>query len=66
MAARCANETARRIRLQPSLALSSIPNAILGAEHPSPPLAVEDSEVAHGEPECTGLKAAGAALFDQE
>jgi len=65
VAARCANEAARWVCLQPPLALATIPNAVFGAEHPSPTLAVEDCEVAHGEPERTGLKPAGAALFDQ-
>jgi hypothetical protein len=52
--------------LQPALALSSVPDAVLGTEHPSAPLAVEDREVADREPKSTGLQAAVATLVDQQ
>src|SRR5258708_39937048 len=65
MAARCAHETSRWVCLQPPLALSSVPDAVLGTEHPAPPLAVEDREVADCEPKGSGLKAAVAAFVDQ-
>jgi hypothetical protein len=65
MAARCAYEPARRVRLQPALALAPVPDAILRAEHPSPSLAVEDREVTHGKSERSGLEPAVAALLDQ-
>jgi hypothetical protein len=65
VSARRAYKPARRVSLQPALALSSVPDPVLGAEHPSPPLAVEDREVTHGEPERSGLEPAVAALLDQ-
>jgi hypothetical protein len=65
MAARCAHETSRRVGLQPPLALSSVPDAVLGTEHPAPPLTIEDREVADCEPKGSGLEAAVAALVDQ-
>ncbi len=66
MAARCADEASRWVCLQPSLALSPVPDAVFGTEHPSPPLAVEDREVAHRKPEGSRLKAAVATLVDQQ
>jgi hypothetical protein len=65
MAARPANQPTRRVSLQPALALASVPDAILGAEHPSAALTVEDREVAHGEPKCSRLKAAVTTFLDQ-
>jgi hypothetical protein len=66
MAARCAHEASRWVGLQPSLALSPIPDTVLRAKHPSPPFAVEDGEVANREPEGSGLEAAVATLVDQQ
>jgi hypothetical protein len=66
MAARCAHETSRWICLQPSLALSPVPDAVLRTKHPSPPFAVQDREVADREPESSGLQAAIATLVDQQ
>ena len=66
MAARCAHKPARWVCLQPALALSSVPDAVLGTEHPSAPFAIEDSEVADREPKGTGLQAAIATLVDQQ
>ena len=66
MSARCANQASRRVGLQPALALSSVPDAVLGTEHPSAPFAIEDREVADREPKGTGLQAAVAALVDQQ
>jgi hypothetical protein len=65
VAARCAHEAPRRVRLQPALALAAIPDAIFGAEHPAPSLSIEDREVAHREPERARMKLAAAALFDE-
>lgn len=65
MPARAADETARRIRLQPAFILAPVPDAILGAEHPAPPFAVQHGEVAHGDAERARLERAGTSLFDQ-
>lgn len=65
MPARTADEAARRIRLQPPLVLAAVPDPILGAEHPAPPFAVQNGEVAHGDTEGAGLERAGAPLLDQ-
>jgi len=66
MAARCTDQPSRWVCLQPSLALSPVPDAVLRTEHPAPSLAVEDREVAHREPEGSGLKAAVATLVDEQ
>ena len=66
MPARCADKASRRVRLQPALAFSAVPDAVLGTEHPAPPLAVEHSEVADREPKGSRLHAAVAALVDQQ
>jgi hypothetical protein len=66
MAARCAHQASRWVCLQPALALSAVPDAVLGTEHPSAAFAVQDCEVADREPESSGLKAAVAALIDQQ
>ena len=65
MSARCANKPARRVSLQPAFALSSVPDPVLGTEHPSPALAVEDREVTDRETERSGLEPAVAALLNQ-
>jgi hypothetical protein len=51
--------------LQPPLALTSIPDAVLGTEHPSPPLAVEHGEVANRKPKSSCLKIAVTTLIDE-
>lgn len=56
VAARRAHEPARGVGLQPPLAFSAVPDAILGAQHPAPPLAVKDRKVAHREAERASLK----------
>ena len=66
MAARRADEASRWVGLQPALAFAPVPDAVLWAEHPSPPLAVQDRQVADREPEGSGLKAAVATLVDQQ
>jgi hypothetical protein len=66
VAARCAHEPSRRVSLQPSLALSPVPDAVLGTEHPASPFAVEDCEVADCEPKRSGLQAAVATLVDEQ
>jgi len=58
MAARRTDETTRGIGLQPALILSSVPDAILGSEHPASPFAVEHREVADGKPESSSLQSA--------
>src|SRR6266852_5819780 len=65
MSARCAHEPARRVRLQPALALAPIPDPILRTEHPSSALAVENRKVTYGKPERSGLEPPVAALLDQ-
>ncbi len=52
--------------MQPPLPFSAVPDAVLGAEHPSPAFAVEHSEVANREPERARLQTAIAAFLDQE
>ena len=51
--------------MQPPLAFSAVPDAVLGTEHPSPPLAVEHGEVAHREPKSSCLKIAVTTLLDE-
>ena len=65
MAARPANKPARRVSLQPALALASVPDAILRSEHPSSTLTVEDREVADRQPKCSRLQSAVATFLDQ-
>ena len=65
MTTRRADQPARRVSLQPALALAAVPDAILGTEHPSPSLAVKNCEVAHRQPEGPRLQAAAATLLDQ-
>lgn len=66
MAARCAHKASRWVCLQPALALSAVPNAVLRTEHPAPPLAIQDREVADREPESSGLETAVATLIDEQ
>ena len=66
VSARSAHEPARRVGLKPSFTFASVPDAILGSEHPSPAFAVEDGEVANREPERPGVKPAVAALLHQQ
>jgi hypothetical protein len=63
--ARGAHQPARRVGLQPALALATVPDAILGTEHPPPSLAVEDCQVAHRQPEGPRLQAAAPTFLDQ-
>jgi hypothetical protein len=64
--ARRTYEPARRVRLQPSLVLAPVPDAILRPEHPSPALAVKNREIAHRDPKRARLQAADAPFLDQE
>jgi hypothetical protein len=66
MAARCADEPARWVSLQPALAFAAVPDAVLGTEHPAPPFAIQDGKVADREPKGSGLEAAVAAIVDQQ
>jgi hypothetical protein len=59
------HQTTRRVGLQPALAFAAVPDAILGAEHPTPPLAIKDRQVSYRQPERSGLQTAGAALLDE-
>ena len=53
MAAGRADETSRRVGLQPALVFTPVPDAVFGPEHPTPALAVKDGEIPYGEPECS-------------
>ena len=66
MAARCADQTSRWVSLQPPLSFSTVPDAVLRPEHPSPTFAVEHREVTHSKPERPRLKPAAAPLVDQQ
>ena len=66
MPARGTDEAARRIRLEPSLVLTAVPDAVLGAEHPPPALAVEHGEIAHRDAKRTWRQVAYASFLDQE
>jgi hypothetical protein len=66
MAARCAHEAPWRVCLKPALTFASVPDAVLGTEHPAPPFAVEDREVADREAKGSSLHAPVAALVDQQ
>ncbi len=66
MAARCAHEASRWVRLQPALALPPVPDAVLGTKHPAAPFAIQDRKVADGEPESSGLQSAVATFVDQQ
>lgn len=65
MTARCADEPARWIGLQPPLAFAPVPDTVLGTEHPPTPFAIENREVTHRHPVCARLQRAGATLFDE-
>ena len=66
MPARPTHEPPRRICLQPALVLAPVPNPVLGSQHPSPPLAVENRKVADRNPKRTRLQIACAALVGEE
>jgi hypothetical protein len=51
--------------LEPAFALSPIPDSIFRTKHPATAFTIENSEVAHGESECSGLKTTGPPLLDQ-
>jgi hypothetical protein len=65
MPARRAHQAPRRIGLQPPLALSPVPDPILGPQHPPPPLPIKDREVAHSNAESPGLQDSGPSFLDQ-
>ena len=65
VAARRADQAPRRIGLQPTLPLSPVPDAVLGAHHPAASLAIQDRQVAHRDAEGPRLEGADAALLDQ-
>ena len=65
MPARRTHEPAWRVRLQPPLAFSAVPDTVLGSEHPSPTFAIEHCEVAHREPKSSCLKIAVTTLLDE-
>src|SRR5450759_2349172 len=65
VATRRADQTPRWVGLQPPLTLTAVPDAVLGTQHPSSPLAVQDCEVAHRDSKGPGLQRPDAALLDQ-
>ena len=64
--ARWAHQPTRRIRLQPPLILSPVPDAVFGPEHPSPPLAVEHAEVPDRDAKRPRLKVSDSTFLDEE
>jgi hypothetical protein len=64
--ARRTDEAPRRIRLQPSLVFSAVPDAVFRSQHPAASFAVEHGQVTHREPERAWRQAARPALIDQE
>ena len=65
VAARRADQAPRRIGLQPTLPLSPVPDAVLGAHHPAASLAIQDRQVAHRDSEGPRLEGSHPALLDQ-
>jgi hypothetical protein len=65
VAARRADQPARRVCLQPSLILAAVPDAVFRPEHPAPSFAVEHGQVSDGEPERARGQAAFAPLIDK-
>ena len=65
MAAGRAHKAARRVRLQPTLILSPVPDSVFGPKHPAAPFAVEHREVSDRQPECTREQVASSAFFRQ-
>jgi hypothetical protein len=63
--ARRAHDASRRVRLQPPLALSPVPDPVLRPQHPPLPLAIQDCKVPHGNAKRPRLEDSGAALLDQ-
>lgn len=45
--------------------LAPVPDAVLGTKHPAMALAVEHGQIAHGEPERSGLQSAGFSIGDE-
>ena len=66
MAARRADEAARRVSLQPSFILAAVPDAVFRSDHPASPFAVENGQVSNREPECSRQQAAGAPFVEEE
>jgi hypothetical protein len=65
MTARWADQPSWWVGLQPPFALAAVPDPIFWAEHPPPPLAVENGQVAYGEPERSSLESSGPPLLDK-
>jgi hypothetical protein len=65
MSARRTDEPPRWVGLQPAFTLAAVPDSVFGAEHPAPPLAVEDRKVAHSDPERPRLEGSHPPLLDQ-
>jgi hypothetical protein len=65
VATRWADKATWWVGLQPPFALSAVPDSIFRTKHPSAAFAVQDGEVAHGEPERSGLETSGPSLLDQ-
>ena len=60
-----ADQAPGRVRLQPAIVLAPVPDAVLGTQHPAMAFAVEDGQVAHGEPEGSRLQSAGFSIGDE-
>jgi hypothetical protein len=65
MAARGADESSRRVCLQPPFILAAVPDAVFRPEHPPSSFAVEHSQVSDREPERAWGHAAVAPLIDK-
>ncbi len=66
VAARSADETARRIGLQPAFVLPPVPDSVFGSEHPPPAFTVQHREISHRDAKRAWLHVARATFFDQE
>jgi hypothetical protein len=65
VAARGADQPSWWVGLQPAFALSAVPDSIFGTKHPAATFAVQDGQVAHGEPERSSLETSGPPFLDQ-
>ena len=65
MAARRADKSPRRVGLQPAVAFSPVPDAVLRTKHPAASLTVKNGEVADCDAERADRDVAGAPSRDQ-
>src|SRR5450759_506179 len=66
VAAGRADEAPRRIRLEPALIFSTVPDAVFRSQHPAAPLAVEHGKVSDRQPVRAGWQPARAPLADEK